>query len=115
MAFPTKITFFLINDQYLWLQGLSENQINSAGVTVTPVNSAAVTATLYDPSGAVVPNFDAIPLSYIAGSSGDYVGQVPNTFDPTVLGSGYKLFVDAVFSTLKLHLEVKSAVAVRAS
>lgn len=113
MPVPAKITFYQLNDQYLELDGLSQNQITSSGVTVTPVNSATVTATLYDSTNTVVANFNAIPLSYVSGSSGTYVGQVPNSFDPALLGSGYTLFIDAVFNSLKLHLEVKAAVVVR--
>lgn len=109
MAFPTKITFFQLNDQYLELDGLAD------GITGAFVNGATVTASLYDPTGAAVSTFTGIPLNYVAASSGVYRGQVPNTFDPLALGGGYVLKIDAVNGAVKAHIEVSTIVAIRKS
>lgn len=65
------------------------------------VNDATVTATLkVDSTDAVVSNFSSIPLTYVTGSNGKYVGSVAASVFPSsmTLGTDYRLEVTATVS-----------------
>jgi hypothetical protein len=67
---------FKKNDQFVEVNGLRNN------LTGAYLNAATVTATLRDLAGVAVAGLDGVALAYVAGSDGDYRGQVEETFDP---------------------------------
>jgi hypothetical protein len=76
------------NDQHLQVSGLAD------GLTAAWVNDAVVTATLKDSASAVVTGINALSLSYIAASNGNYRGAIPDTFNPAE-GYDYTLEITA--------------------
>jgi hypothetical protein len=97
---PTRLILFKANDQVIEVKGLKNN------VSGAFLNAATVTATLKDPAGANVTGLTAIPLAYVAASSGDYRGQVEETFNPAQK-DGYTLHIDASEGGLVLHVEIR--------
>lgn len=109
MAIPSKLTLYKLNDQYIQIEGLVDG-LNSASF----FNAATVTATLKDRSGNIVTGVNAVTLSYVAATNGNYRGAIQETFDPTA-GGGYTLYIDAVQSGVVGHWEIKTEVKVRNS
>lgn len=109
MAVPKFITLYVLNDQYLEVDGLAD------AVSGVFDPNATFTANLYDLTGAVVPTFTGpVTLNYVAASNGIYRGVVTNTFNPPI-GGGYTMKLDAVDGTTKLHIEIPVVVLVRTS
>ena len=72
----------------------NKNVLNVTGLkdeTGGFVNNAVITASLLDPTGAHVPGLDAIPLTYIAQSNGNYQGIVAASAFSPAPGTGYIL------------------------
>jgi len=102
------LTLYKVNDQVIEVLGLKNN------VSGAFLNAATVTATLKDAAGQNVTGLTNLTLAYVAASSGDYRGQVEQTFDPAVGGS-YTLHIDGSEAGLVLHLEIATTVSVRRS
>jgi len=102
------------NDQFIEIDGLQDP------TTLTFINNAIVLATLVDQFNQPVAGCMAIPLNFLAGTSGNYRGLVEQTFNPT-LGTGYTLQITASApgqgsdSTVDLFLEIPAVVVARVS
>jgi hypothetical protein len=108
MSVPSSITLYAKNDQYIEIDGLADG-LNPSSY----INGATVTLTLKDATGTIVPEVNALVLSYVASTNGVYRGQVANTLNPATLGSGYKFYLDVDNAGVKLHMEISGAVKVR--
>jgi len=102
----TKLVLYNSNDQVVEVIGLKNN------ISGAYLNAAVVTATLKDPAGANVTGLTALPLTYVPASSGDYRGQVEETFNPT-MRDGYTLHIDASEGGVVLHMEIPTRVEIR--
>ena len=86
----------------VWLE--TDNVIRVRGlkdeVSGSYINDAVITATLYDSSDVEVPGAANISIPYVAGTDGDYAGEIPSTVSltegasyttkVTITGNGYK-------------------------
>jgi hypothetical protein len=109
MSIPAKLTLYALNDQFLEIDGLADG-LNPASF----INGAVVTVTLKDSSGVVVPQVNALVLTYLATTNGNYRGQVTNALNPTI-GGGYTAFLDVNNGGIKLHMEIPAEVKIRKS
>jgi len=107
MAIPTKVTLFIENDMYVEIDELHDGLDDASYF-----NAATVTATLKDRDGDIVPEVNAITLSYVVASNGMYRGPIQETFNPT-LGGGYKLEIVAVQSGIQGKWVIPAEVKVR--
>jgi hypothetical protein len=101
-----KKILFKSNDQVIEVFGL-KNVLTGAFL-----NAATVTATLKNRSGQNVAGLTDLPLNYVAGSNGDYRGQVEETFNPPQR-DGYTLIIDAAEGGLVGHWEFPARVEAR--
>lgn len=108
MAFPSKVTLYKLNDNYIEIDGLSDGLDPT-----TYFNAATITATLKDSSGNNVTGATNISLSYVASSNGKYRGTVQETFNPSV--GSYTLHIDASQGGIVGHWEVPASVKIRKS
>jgi hypothetical protein len=88
------------NTQTVKLNGLKDI------VTGNFLDSAVITATLYDQYGNADSIFNNITLNYVPGSSGNYLGIVSGVGFSPMLGSGYKLKIDANQGGILGHWEI---------
>jgi hypothetical protein len=107
MSIPQKVTIWLSNTQDLKLFGLQDID------TLLFWDAAVVSGTLIDENGNVT-MIQNVPLAYVPGTNGNYVGVV-TTDDSLVVGGGYRLVLDAVQGAARYHLELPAEVKVRAS
>lgn len=89
-----RLRLLIGSDHFIRLTGLQ------AKLTAAPQNAATVTATIYDRTGAMVEGLESITLNYIALSSGDYRGSIPDNF-PAPAGASYSIRLVAEQSGLK--------------
>lgn len=109
MAVPSYITLYVLNSQLLQIQGLSS--VDDAGIQ-TPLNAATVTATLVDSDGKVAdPTINAMALTYVSASSGNYEGTVDPAFNPP-LGT-YTLQIKATQGATTLYIQIPVSVQTR--
>lgn len=106
MAVPDSITLYKVNDQVVEVTGLKNN------VTGAFLNAATVTATLKDKNGNAVTGLSSLTLAFLAGTNGNYRGQVEQTFDPAP-GRGYVLHIDSDEGGVVGHWEIPVIVEVR--
>lgn len=107
MPVPRRLIMHPLNDQVVELLGMQD------ALTSQYFNSATVTATLKTRQGVAIDGCNALPLSYVASSNGDYRGQVQETFNPRV--GGYFMHYDFNQAGTVVHLEVRTSVRVRRS
>lgn len=111
MTLPRLITFYPLNTQVIRVQGLSD--ITNGNF----LNVATVTATLYDQRGNADPILNGIVLNYDIGSSGNYLGSVPDTFNPAAyVGkeiNGWQLVVTAIQAGVQAVFTIPAVVGPR--
>ena len=88
---------YLTTDNCIRYRGLKDC------VADTYINNAVITATLYDSNDVVVPGAEDVSIAYVAGTDGDYAGEIPYTVTltedayytivVTITGSGYRTTV----------------------
>lgn len=74
------------NSQVITLPGVVDGKTGEA------ITGATVTATLYDADDAVVSGFDALSMTDVQGTAGDYELTLPSTFSPAVGKDYYVIY-----------------------
>jgi hypothetical protein len=102
-ATPSKMYVYPGNTQMITVEGLQDLSQLPALVFL---NAASLTATLVDDDGNQIQGCIGIPLTYVLGSNGNYIGTFgDNTFQPGI-GTGYTLIVEGSQSGGWIHEEL---------